>query len=131
MRVGHIGGSGNGGVVKKRECAGTGAFLPRRYCSQNPTGSRKKPGCSTAWLPARVVESLNKNIDGLNGIPSQPQHQPQPHAHLQPPRFNAGSVSEYEILMARRNALLAQHRRNLQQEGTMNLEVRLPQEWTY
>lgn len=46
--------------------------------------------CSTAWLPARVVESLNKNVDGLNGIPSHPQHQPQ--LHLQLPRFN---VSEY------------------------------------
>ncbi|XP_009758884.1 uncharacterized protein [Nicotiana sylvestris] len=125
MRAGHMGGSGNCGVVKKRECAGTGVFLPRRYCSQNSTDSRKKPGCSTAWLPARVVESLNKNIDGLNGIPSQHQHQP--HALPQPPRFN----SEYEIIMARRNALLAQQRRNLQQEGTMNLEVRLPQEWTY
>ncbi|XP_009615069.1 uncharacterized protein [Nicotiana tomentosiformis] len=126
MRAGHIGGSGNSGVVKKRECAGTGVFLPRRYCSQNPTDSRKKPVCSTAWLPARVVESLNKNVDGLNGIPSHPQHQPQ--LHLQLPRFN---VSEYEIIMARRNALLAQQRRNLQQEGTINLEVRLPQEWTY
>lgn len=36
-----------------------------------------------------------------------------------------------EVLMARKNALLAQQRRNLRPEGALNHEVRLPQEWTY
>ncbi|KAJ8535451.1 hypothetical protein K7X08_023171 [Anisodus acutangulus] len=117
MRVGRLGGS-----VKKRECAGTGVFLPRRYCSHNPADTRKKPGCSTAWLPAGVVESLNnKKIDDFNAGP----HTPTQH------RFNAGFLSDYDVLMARRNAVLAQQERNLQPEGSMYFEVRLPQEWTY
>ncbi|KAJ8557631.1 hypothetical protein K7X08_003256 [Anisodus acutangulus] len=118
MRVGRLGGS-----VKKRECAGTGVFLPRRY---NPADSRKKPGCSSAWLPDRVVESLNnKKIDDFNAGPQLKRHTPTQHW------FNAGFISDYDILMARRNAVLAQQRRNLPPEGSMNFEVRLPQEWTY
>ncbi|THG06968.1 hypothetical protein TEA_022883 [Camellia sinensis var. sinensis] len=48
MRVVFLGGSG-----VKRECAGTGVFLPRRY-GNNTSEPRKKTGCSTALLPARV-----------------------------------------------------------------------------
>ncbi|MCD7453827.1 hypothetical protein HAX54_022287 [Datura stramonium] len=124
MRVGHL--NNAGGVVKKRKCAGTGVFLPQRYCSQNPAGFRKNPGCSTAWLPARVVESLN--TDNINDFNAIPQHQP--HTPTQQ-WLHTGFLSCADILMARRNALLAQQRRNLQPEGSMNFEMRLPQEWTY
>ncbi|XP_059666343.1 uncharacterized protein LOC132312105 isoform X3 [Cornus florida] len=119
MRAVFLGGGGSGGV--KRECAGTGVFLPRRY--GNPSDSRKKPaGCSTALLPARVVHALNKNLEDMASRSQQ-------HQFL--PRYNASLTSDYDGLMARRNALLAQQKRSLRSEGAINHEIRLPQEWTY
>ncbi|GFY82157.1 mitochondrial substrate carrier family protein [Actinidia rufa] len=49
----------HGGSGVKRECAGTGVFLPRRYAKTSE--SRKKQGCSAAPQPARVVQALNKH----------------------------------------------------------------------
>ncbi|KAA8539659.1 hypothetical protein F0562_026351 [Nyssa sinensis] len=114
MRAVFLGGSG-----VKRECAGTGVFLPRRY--DNPTDSRKKPaGCSTALLPARVVQALNKNFSYMA-------------AHAQPePRLDDAFAQEYDALVARRNTLLTQQKRSLRPEGQMiNHELSLPQDWTY
>ncbi|XVE52586.1 hypothetical protein DITRI_Ditri02bG0133600 [Diplodiscus trichospermus] len=108
MRAMVIGGSGN----VKRECAGTGVFLPRRYGS-NPPEPRKKSGCSKVLLPAKVVQALNLNFDDAN-------------SHVQP-HFNISFASNYDALVARRNALLTQARRNYRAEGGLNL----PQEWTY
>lgn len=110
MRAVFLGGSG-----LKRESAGTGVFLPRRF--GNASDSRKKPGCSTVLLPARVVQALNLNFEDMG-------------SHSQP-HFNGGVAPDYEALMARRNALISQQKRNLRPEGTMNHEIRLPQEWTY
>ncbi|GMI87194.1 hypothetical protein like AT2G39870 [Hibiscus trionum] len=111
MRAVFLGGSG--GV--KRECAGTGVFIPRRYdTSSTSPEPRKKAGCSTVLLPAKVVQALNLNFDGTNN------------SHVQP-QFNPGFASNYEALVARRNASLTQARRNHRQEGSLNL----PQEWTY
>ncbi|KAF3433583.1 hypothetical protein FNV43_RR24685 [Rhamnella rubrinervis] len=104
-----------GGAGVKRESAGTGVFLPRRY--GNPPESRKKTGVTTVLLPAKVVQALNLNFEAVNG---QPQ-----------PRLGSGFASDHEALMARRNVLLAQQRTNLRLEGSPNYEVRLPQEWTY
>jgi hypothetical protein len=42
-----------------------------------------------------------------------------------------GVFNSVDALMARRNALLAQQKRNLRQENVLNREIRLPQEWTY
>ncbi|XP_015869919.2 uncharacterized protein LOC107407188 [Ziziphus jujuba] len=111
MRAVLLGGSG-----VKRECSGTGVFLPRKY--GNPPESRKKTGCTTVLLPAKVVQALNLNVEAVN------------HGQAQP-RFGTGFSPDHEVLMARRNALLAQQRRSLRPEGTLNHEVRLPQEWTY
>ncbi|XVE99680.1 hypothetical protein REPUB_Repub03eG0221100 [Reevesia pubescens] len=108
MRAVFLGGSGS----VKRECAGTGVFLPRRY-GNNPSEPRKKSGCSTVLLPAKVVQALNLNFDDTN-------------SHVQP-HFNASFASNYEALVARRNAVLTQARTNYRQEGGLNL----PQEWTY
>ncbi|KAK8491078.1 hypothetical protein V6N13_122019 [Hibiscus sabdariffa] len=90
----------SGGSVK-RECAGTGVFIPRRYDTTTSTTSpepRKKPGCPTVLLPAKVVQALNLNFNDTNM-----------------PQFNPGFASNYEA------------RRNYRQEGSLNL----PQEWTY
>ncbi|KAK8671835.1 hypothetical protein V6N13_038420 [Hibiscus sabdariffa] len=115
MRAMFLGGSD--GV--KRASAGTGVFIPRRYDNTNTNTTtihehRKKPGCSTVLLPAKVVQALNLNFDETNN------------SHVQP-QFNPGFASNFDALVARRNALLTQARRNYRQEGTLNL----PQEWTY
>ncbi|XP_022743117.1 uncharacterized protein LOC111294178 [Durio zibethinus] len=108
MRAMFLGGSGS----IKRECAGTGVFLPRRY-NNNAPEPRKKSGCSTVLLPAKVVQALNLNFDDTN-------------SHVQP-HFDVSFASNYDALVARRNALLTQARRNYRPEGGLNL----PQEWTY
>ncbi|XP_039067454.1 uncharacterized protein LOC120213343 isoform X2 [Hibiscus syriacus] len=104
---------GSGGV--KRECAGTGVFIPRRHSSNTITTTepRMKSGCSTVLLPAKVVHALNLNFPDTNN------------RHVQP-RFYTSSTSNYDALVAR-NALLTQARRNYRQEGSLNL----PHEWTY
>ncbi|XP_039038855.1 uncharacterized protein LOC120176492 isoform X2 [Hibiscus syriacus] len=108
--------TGSGGV--KRDSAGTGVFIPRRYDTSTTNNTnpepRKKPGCPTVLLPAKVVQALNLNFDEPNNTNVLPQ-------------FSPGFASNYDALVARRNALLTQARRNFRQEGSFNL----PQEWTY
>ncbi|XP_057789059.1 uncharacterized protein LOC131005951 [Salvia miltiorrhiza] len=130
---------GGGGAAVKRGCAGTGVFLPRRYgnnnnininnnniiinnnngCNAYASDSRKKPaGYSAASIPNRNVHALNKNFDTMNGFAqSQPHYQP---------KF----IPEYDLLVARRNALVLQHRL-LEGSSPMNRGAYLPQEWTY
>ncbi|XP_055809168.1 uncharacterized protein LOC129877667 [Solanum dulcamara] len=94
----------------KRECAGTGVFIPRRVGT--PTETRKKPGCSTVLLPDRVVQALNLNL--------QPQVQP---------RCNNGRVLKY-----RNNNVGDQQWLNLRSQppvAAMSQELQLPKEWTY
>ncbi|KAL3650204.1 hypothetical protein CASFOL_006607 [Castilleja foliolosa] len=139
-RIGRSGSRGFlfGGAAVKRESAGTGVFLPRRYannsisndCAANAYSSdyRKSPGqySSAPNIPERNVHALNKkNFDRINGyVPSQSQFQP---------KFNPGFVSEYDMLMARRNALIVQHRRSLllEKSSPMSRVMCLPREWTY
>uniref|UniRef100_A0A5B7A8E9 Uncharacterized protein n=1 Tax=Davidia involucrata TaxID=16924 RepID=A0A5B7A8E9_DAVIN len=105
-----------GNPASKKECAGTGVFLPRRI--GNPTETRKKPACSTVLLPDRVVQALN-----LDAMDAQP--------HLQA-RFNASFVPDYDAAdKYRNNILAAQQRRNVRPQPAGYQEVRLPQEWTY
>ncbi|XP_057981760.1 uncharacterized protein LOC131167042 [Malania oleifera] len=110
MRAVFLGGSG-----VKRESTGTGVFLPRRY--GNPSESRKKSGCSTALLPARVVQALNLSFEDTNTLPQ--------------PRFSNASPLDYGALMARRNALFVEQQKRMRPEAPNNGEIRLPQEWTY
>ncbi|KAJ4719924.1 TIP41-like protein [Melia azedarach] len=95
---------GSGGV--KRECAGTGVFLPRRYGNNAPE-SRKKS------VPAKVVHALNLNFEDMNDYAQHHQ------------RFNS------DALIARRNALVTLQKRGLRPEAARNHEIHLPQEWTY
>ncbi|XP_004307591.1 PREDICTED: uncharacterized protein LOC101311909 [Fragaria vesca subsp. vesca] len=115
----------NGSNVK-RESTGTGVFLPRRYSNPSPTPEppRKRAGCPTVLLPAKVVQALNLSFEDMN------VHHHQQH-HLQPRFNNTALAPNHEALVARRNALLTQQRRGLRQDGPLNYEVRLPQEWTY
>lgn len=104
-----------GGSGAKRESAGTGVFLPRRYNSAPECC--KKTACPTVIVPAKVVQALNLNFDDMSG-------------HAQP-RFNTGLATDHDAVVARANALLMQQRRSLRPEGALNHEIRLPQEWTY
>ncbi|XP_025985026.2 uncharacterized protein LOC114418993 isoform X2 [Glycine soja] len=104
----------------RRECAGTGVFLPRRV---DIPESRKKPACSTVLVPTRVAQALNLNLDDM--IVGQPQH-------LQ--RFNACPNIENGAAVSRLrgNYVLSQQKRNLNKPQPAGYhEIRLPQEWTY
>ncbi|GAV65464.1 hypothetical protein CFOL_v3_08979 [Cephalotus follicularis] len=111
MRAVFLGSNGT-----KRESVGTGVFLPRRIGTV--TECRKKPGCSTVLLPARVVQALNLNLDD-------------PRAQLQP-RFNGSFAPDIDVaLRPRNNGVLNHQRRNVRPQSGINHEIRLPQEWTY
>ncbi|KAG4922010.1 hypothetical protein AAZX31_18G173100 [Glycine max] len=104
----------------RRECAGTGVFLPRRVDTPEP---RKKQACSTVLVPTRVAQALNLNLDDM--MAGQPQH-------LQ--RFNASSNMENGAAVSRQRSnyvLSQQQKRNLKSQPAVYHEIRLPQEWTY
>jgi hypothetical protein len=85
----------------KRECAGTGVFLPRRFVNLN--------------------EPRNKTGPNPTNLNSTTNFQNQAHG-------NGGLAPNYNAIMARRKEVLAgQQRRSMIQDN----EIRLPQEWTY
>ncbi|KAK9158925.1 hypothetical protein Scep_005499 [Stephania cephalantha] len=103
MRAVFLDGSGT-----RRECAGTGVFLPRTNRNPEP---RKKPGCSTVLLPARVVQALNLNFDDLGGAQTRYVN-------------GLGPVGS--------NPAVSQQKRHYRpQQAHIKHELRLPQEWTY
>ncbi|KAF5467374.1 hypothetical protein F2P56_017202, partial [Juglans regia] len=99
------------GSSGKRECAGTGVFLPRRY------GSSPDIRCPAIIVPAKVVQSLNLNFDDIS-------------SHPQPP-YHTGFTPEHDFVLTRGNALMTQQRRSIRPEGSVSHEIRLPQDWTY
>ncbi|KAL3521153.1 hypothetical protein ACH5RR_019302 [Cinchona calisaya] len=111
------------GVGLKKERAGTGVFLPRRYDTNNnsyrTSDTRRKPG-SSAWVPNKIPQVSNKNLNDMHVI-----------SRAKWSRYNAGFIRDFDALVARRNALLAQQRRSLRPEGSIGPEICLPQEWTY
>ncbi|KAJ7950232.1 TIP41-like protein [Quillaja saponaria] len=109
-----------GNPVGKRECAGTGVFLPRRV--DNPAESRRKPACSSVLVPTRVVQALNLKLEDM--MEPQPQYQPRVNG-----AFNMDN--DAALMRLRNNYLLAQHKRNLRPQPSVTHEIQLPQEWTY
>lgn len=105
-----------GNPVAKRESTGTGVFLPRQI-GTTPTEPRKKPGCSTVLLPAKVVQALNLNLDEIGAQP----------------RFNGSYSSDSDAAFRPRdcNGYSNQRRNFLPPQGRNTPELRLPQEWTY
>ncbi|KAL9374250.1 hypothetical protein Peur_033870 [Populus x canadensis] len=104
----------------KRESAGTGVFLPRQIGTR--TESRKKQGCPTVLLPAKVVLALNLNLEGMG---AQAQFQP---------RFNGSFTTDSDTAAARprsNNILSHQKPLNGRPQPVMSNEVSLPSEWTY
>ncbi|XP_019154452.1 PREDICTED: uncharacterized protein LOC109150907 isoform X2 [Ipomoea nil] len=116
MRAVFIGNPGGA----KRECSGTGVFLPRTVGT--PAEPRKKPVCSTVLLPEKVVHALNLNLEARG-------HQPQ----LLQPRYT--HLHDGAGLKNQRSngRVQAQQRRNLRPSPACSVsqELRLPQEWTY
>lgn len=114
MRAVFLGNSGS-----RKECAGTGVFLPRRAgCPSEP---RKKPACSTVLVPARVAQALNLKLDDMGTQTQQFQ-----------PRFNRNLASENDVTLRIRNSNAMNHQnRTSRPSPAMNHEIRLPQEWTY
>ncbi|KAG8078487.1 hypothetical protein GUJ93_ZPchr0007g4707 [Zizania palustris] len=103
----------------KPERTGTGVFIPRQAGA--PTEPKKKPGYSPVLLPARVVQTLNLNVEDLGARPC----------------FPSSFVPDHEALVSRSNALVASqkgeqhhlHAATAPRSGAC--EVNLPQEWTY
>ncbi|PON59949.1 TIP41-like protein [Parasponia andersonii] len=108
-----------GNPSAKRECAGTGVFLPRQVGNQPET--RRKPACSTVLLPARVVQALNLNLED---VCAQTQ--------LQRPRFNGRFAPDSDVTLRLRSDNVVSHqKRNMRSQPPVNHEIRLPQDWTY
>ncbi|MED6125680.1 hypothetical protein PIB30_070904 [Stylosanthes scabra] len=105
-----------GSAPKRASSGGTGVFLPRHY--GNTTEPRKKNGSAPVVVPAKVVHALNMNMEGFNCPTLQP-------------RFSNAFATDYDALLARRNAVLMQQRLRARREEASSYEVRLPQEWTY
>ncbi|KAF5750892.1 hypothetical protein HS088_TW03G01232 [Tripterygium wilfordii] len=111
-----------GSTGTKRECAGTGVFLPRQAGTRPET--RKKPACSTVLVPARVVQALKLNLDEMGGG-SRSQYQN---------RFNGSFGTDSDAsaaLRLRSNYNGMSQQRNIRSQPGMNHEIRLPQEWSY
>ncbi|XP_057954703.1 uncharacterized protein LOC131148794 isoform X2 [Malania oleifera] len=115
MRAVFLGGSGS-----KGGSCGTGVFLPRGV--GNDREWRKKPGCSTALLPARVVQALKLNLD-QKGFLSSPSSQTEiTHQHGERSLGGHGhGQAEEEHCRGRAAAINRCHHQ----------EMGLPQEWTY
>ncbi|KAJ8533008.1 hypothetical protein K7X08_015897 [Anisodus acutangulus] len=116
-----------GNTGPKRECAGTGVFLPRRVGAQTET--RKKPSCPVI-LPDRVVQALNLNLEAMDAN-ARTQSQVQTRCH----NGDAGFTPATDGGLKYRNNMVAaaQQRRNqrTQPPPAMPQELQLPQEWTY
>ncbi|CAN1275564.1 hypothetical protein LINPERPRIM_LOCUS15749 [Linum perenne] len=104
----------------KRECAGTGVFLPRRTGA--PAEPRKKPGATTVLLPARVVQALELN---LNKMGVQPAYHRRVGAGARFAFENGNQNGGLDFMSNEKQGLSSRA-----QPG-MEVEVRLPQEWTY
>lgn len=105
-----------GGSSVKKVSGGTGVFLPRHY-DTTPSDSRKRTGCVPVMLPVKAVNSFNLNIDDPS-VTTQP-------------RLTNVFANDYDLLLARRNALLKQQLLMARREEAASCEIRLPQEWTY
>nr|DAD45668.1 TPA_asm: hypothetical protein HUJ06_003898 [Nelumbo nucifera] len=93
---------------------------PLGLCSSAWPPLQQKPqagsACSTVLLPARVVQALNLNFDDMGACPRI---------------HGVFAATENDPVTARSNASLSQQKRGCRPQGSMNHEIRLPQDWTY
>ncbi|KAM7496489.1 hypothetical protein LguiA_020903 [Lonicera macranthoides] len=107
-----------GGTGSRSTSSGTGVFLPRGDNAVAPE-SRKRTGCSTVLIPARVLQALEvhfNNVDTNGG-----------------PNFTPAYKNQHDVVVV--GCVRGQQKRQLdnQTRPTMNYdkETQLPQEWTY
>ncbi|XP_031286315.1 uncharacterized protein LOC116145002 [Pistacia vera] len=104
----------------KTGSVGTGVFLPKGI-GGNSSESRKKPGCSTVLIPARVVQALKQHFDKV-GVPSAS-------------KFNENFPLQHDSMHVAgngRNSFYSQQHRQPWNVPAMNhQDMGLPQEWTY
>ncbi|GMI92184.1 hypothetical protein like AT5G59050 [Hibiscus trionum] len=95
--------------------SGTGVFLPRGV-GGTPTESRKKQGCATVLIPARVVQALKLHFEKTGSNSS-------------------GFPLQHDVCASGRNNnnnMHPLHKGQSKAVPAMNLqEMSLPQEWTY
>ncbi|KAK9022218.1 hypothetical protein V6N11_002500 [Hibiscus sabdariffa] len=97
--------------------SGTGVFLPRGI-GGTPTESRKKQGCATVLIPARVVQALKLHFE-KTGVPTRSN------TSVFPLQYDA-------CVSGRNNNMHPLHKAQSKAVPAMNLqETSLPQEWTY
>ncbi|THU70059.1 hypothetical protein C4D60_Mb08t21040 [Musa balbisiana] len=53
----------------RKESIGTGVFLPRTAGSKTEPQKKSAAACSTVFIPARVVQALNLNLEAQTGCP--------------------------------------------------------------
>lgn len=95
----------------KTVSGGTGVFLPRRTGAPPPE-TRKKQGCSTVLIPARVVHALKLHFE-KTGVP---------------PRFPL----EHDGHVVERDNISSQQKRHPPTAPAISHhDLGLPQEWTY
>ncbi|XP_057742073.1 uncharacterized protein LOC130960643 isoform X1 [Arachis stenosperma] len=109
----------------KRESAGTGVFLPRRV--DRAAESKKKSGCSTVLVPARVVQALNLKLEDM--VPVHNHHHSR--SNVTSNMENAAGSTIPRIRSNYNYGFSHQKRNNLRPQPQVNHEIRLPQEWTY
>ncbi|XAR60663.1 hypothetical protein NMG60_11034127 [Bertholletia excelsa] len=101
--------------------AGTGVFLPR--CTSNPPEGRKKRGCSTVLIPARVMQALQLHFEDMHRSRSSTRLGSQdPH-----PLQSDAATSRSDDACAPKNQASPP---SPNPEANPN-EMGLPQEWTY
>ncbi|KAI4302694.1 hypothetical protein MLD38_038413 [Melastoma candidum] len=99
-----------------RGCAGTGVFLPRRAGDAPDPEPKRKQGCPSVLIPARVAQALNLNLDEMG---SHPQIQL---------RYDGGARNIRGGRQVTPQQTGVHHR--TQQPG-VGQEISLPPEWTY
>ncbi|KAF5744558.1 hypothetical protein HS088_TW07G00131 [Tripterygium wilfordii] len=85
-------------------CSGTGVFLPRRI-GNTSSDSRRKTGCPTVLIPAKVVQALKLHFDKMS-VPARPN----------------GIIFQSPASRQRQSQAMT---------TTSDQEMGLPQEWTY
>lgn len=101
------------GSETKSSSGGTGVFLPQKI--GHASESRKKQGCSTVLIPARVVQALKQHFDKV-GVPS---------------RFNRDFPLQDDGLLGLNNNSSSNSQQQQPAPVSYHQEIALPQEWTY
>ncbi|KAA3489650.1 G patch domain-containing 3 [Gossypium australe] len=97
--------------------SGTGVFLPRGI-GGTPTESRKKQGCATVLIPARVVQALKLHFE-KTGVPTRSSN-------------SAFHVQHDACVSGRNNSMHSLQKYQSKTVPALNhQEMNLPQEWTY